>query len=167
MSCSYTGYHFGAPYPDATCCDGYLWDLDSCDDDNMLTSGGDTPCPSCNLVKWLEYLIEDLNTGFSGTIDPDNQAYHMLTRAIFNLKDIHSLTDIAKALNTITLTLPYWSSTSDLNDFPDMDISWPWPLTSVKLTSHEKITLCSKAKPAEGFTLKNNLWLKKNLNSHL
>ena len=42
--------YFGAIYPDACCIDGYLWDLDSCDSpgSNLLTSGGDDPCPFCN-----------------------------------------------------------------------------------------------------------------------
>ena len=47
--CDYTGYDFGAPYPDSCCIDGYLWDLDSCDEPGGgLRSGGDIPCPRCN-----------------------------------------------------------------------------------------------------------------------
>lgn len=47
--CGYTGYEFGAGYPDSTCIDGYLWDLDSCDEPGGgLTVGGDIHCPSCN-----------------------------------------------------------------------------------------------------------------------
>lgn len=53
MSCGYQGHHFGAWYEDATCIDGYLWDLDSCDHDNMLTHGGDIPCPACNTAKYV------------------------------------------------------------------------------------------------------------------
>lgn len=49
MSCGYTGSHFGAYYPDAICIDGYLWDLDSCDEPGgPLFSGGETECPCCN-----------------------------------------------------------------------------------------------------------------------
>lgn len=46
--CGYTGHDFGAPYPDSTCIDGFLWDLDSCDEPGGgLTHGGDIPCPQC------------------------------------------------------------------------------------------------------------------------
>lgn len=44
---------FGASYPDATCIDGYLWDLDS-DDNGLLTIGGEDPCPFCNTEKLIE-----------------------------------------------------------------------------------------------------------------
>lgn len=51
---------FGAHYPDATCIDGYLWDLDSCEGDGMLHSGGDYPCPYCNAGEFLDYLKDDI-----------------------------------------------------------------------------------------------------------
>ena len=50
--------HFGASYPDATCIDGYLWDLDSYEN-GFLTIGGDDPCPFCNTEKWLELVLEN------------------------------------------------------------------------------------------------------------
>lgn len=41
--------YFGASYPDAVCIDGFLWDLDSCDEPGgPLYQGGDSPCPFCN-----------------------------------------------------------------------------------------------------------------------
>lgn len=47
--CGYTGYEFGGGYPDSTCIEGYLWDLDSCDEPGGgFTHGGDIPCPKCN-----------------------------------------------------------------------------------------------------------------------
>ena len=50
---------FGANYPDARCCDGYLWDMDSWDEELQgFTIGGDEPCPVCNTEKWLEEVIE-------------------------------------------------------------------------------------------------------------
>jgi hypothetical protein len=56
MSCGYEGSHFGAYYPDATCIDGYLWDMDSCDEPGGgLHRGGDIGCPSCNTKQFLEY----------------------------------------------------------------------------------------------------------------
>lgn len=54
--CSYHGPGFGANYPDAMCDDGYLWDLDSCDEPGgALMSGGDIPCPNCNTREYIEY----------------------------------------------------------------------------------------------------------------
>lgn len=56
MSCGYTGYDFGAHYPDSICIDGYLWDLDSCDEPGGdLFSGGDIGCPCCKPGEFLEY----------------------------------------------------------------------------------------------------------------
>jgi hypothetical protein len=46
--------HFGARYPDARCIDGYLWDLDKCDGD-QLYGGGNDPCPFCNTEAFIEY----------------------------------------------------------------------------------------------------------------
>lgn len=64
-SCGYEGSHFGAAYNDATCINGRLWDLDSCDN-GMLTSGGDIPCPNCNTEEYLRDAATDLNEGISG-----------------------------------------------------------------------------------------------------
>lgn len=56
MSCGYEGAHFGARYPDATCIDGDLWDLDSCDEPGgPLHNGGDIPCPACNTQAYVEW----------------------------------------------------------------------------------------------------------------
>ncbi|KAF1065248.1 hypothetical protein DX980_20060 [Burkholderia gladioli] len=64
MSCGYQGKHFGASYEDACCCDGYLWDLDSCDEPGgPLYRGGDIPCPNCNLDEFVEYHTEDTWAG--------------------------------------------------------------------------------------------------------
>lgn len=54
--------HFGARYPDACCIDGYLWDLDSCQDEGditCLTSGGDDPCPVCNTKNYIKNFIDN------------------------------------------------------------------------------------------------------------
>lgn len=54
--CDYQGRHFGASYEDATCIDGYLWDLDSCDEPGgALSNGGDVPCPQCNGDEYKAY----------------------------------------------------------------------------------------------------------------
>lgn len=58
--CEYQGKHFGAVYEDAGCRDGYLWDLDSCEEPGgPLYSGGDIPCPSCNSEEYKRYVAED------------------------------------------------------------------------------------------------------------
>ena len=56
--CDYTGSHFGASYPDACCINGYLWDLDSGDEDGF-TNGGDLPCPACNTAEYLNDAREE------------------------------------------------------------------------------------------------------------
>lgn len=55
LGCNYEAPTFGARYPDGTCIDGYMWDLDSGDGDGMLDCGGDEPCPWCNTVEFLEW----------------------------------------------------------------------------------------------------------------
>ncbi|USX34860.1 hypothetical protein NH673_16815 [Pseudomonas putida] len=57
--CDYQGRHFGAPYPDAQCVDGFLWDEDSCDvPGGPLLSGGDIPCPKCNAEAYADHQRE-------------------------------------------------------------------------------------------------------------
>ena len=64
LGCNYEAPTFGAHYPDGTCIDGYMWDLDSCDEPGgPLFSGGDMPCPYCNTVEYLEWC----DVGFSGS----------------------------------------------------------------------------------------------------
>lgn len=64
-SCGYEGAHFGAHYNDATCIDGYLWDLDSYDDGELL-SGGELACPNCNTEAFLRQIATELNEGIEG-----------------------------------------------------------------------------------------------------
>ena len=60
IGCGIEFPHFGASYPDARCCDGYLWDMDSYESDlGGFTIGGDDPCPVCNKDKWLESVMEN------------------------------------------------------------------------------------------------------------
>ena len=46
---------FGAPYIDATCIDGFLWDLDKYED-GQLYGGGDIPCPFCQRDGFKEHI---------------------------------------------------------------------------------------------------------------
>lgn len=56
LGCNYEAPTFGARYPDGTCIDGYMWDLDSCDEPGGdLHSGGDIPCPWCNTTEHIEW----------------------------------------------------------------------------------------------------------------
>jgi len=59
--CDYQGIAFGAHYDDAMCHEGYLWDMDSCDEPGgALHHGGDIPCPKCNLAEHGRYLSDDV-----------------------------------------------------------------------------------------------------------
>jgi hypothetical protein len=50
---------FGATYPDATCIDGYLWDMDSYEEDaGGFTQGGEIPCPNCNKAEYDKYEFD-------------------------------------------------------------------------------------------------------------
>jgi len=53
--------YFGARYPDATCIDGYLWDLDKFED-GQLYGGGEEPCPFCNTETFIEQNLDEENT---------------------------------------------------------------------------------------------------------
>ncbi len=53
--------YFGAPYPDARCVEGYLWDLDKCTDDGGLYGGGEEPCPFCNSKEFVRHHTDSLN----------------------------------------------------------------------------------------------------------
>lgn len=46
---------FGASYPDATCINGFLWDLDKCDENGLISSGDNPPCPFCNTEAFIDY----------------------------------------------------------------------------------------------------------------
>ena len=75
--CTFDGPWFGAPYPDAVCIDGYLWDADSGgpgeDGIWLFDSGGEEPCPQCNTEASLRRVVDDLSTGHSGTLPNDQQ----------------------------------------------------------------------------------------------
>lgn len=50
---------FGATYPDARCIDGFLWDLDKCDDNGLYSSGYNPPCPFCNTEAFINYYVDE------------------------------------------------------------------------------------------------------------
>lgn len=50
---------FGAHYPDAGCFDGYLRDLDDCDDNGLVYEHDDNwPCPFCNTEAFIKQFAE-------------------------------------------------------------------------------------------------------------
>lgn len=66
LGCDYEAPTFGARYPDGTCIEGYMWDLDSCDEPGgPLYSGGDIPCPFCNTGAHIEYWDDHRPSGNS------------------------------------------------------------------------------------------------------
>lgn len=51
---------FGASYPDATCINGYLHDLDHCDiNGNLYQMSERIPCPFCNKDEFIESFSEE------------------------------------------------------------------------------------------------------------
>lgn len=51
---------FGASYEDGVCIDGFMWDLDSCEEPGgPLYQGGEIPCPNCNKEEFKDYMSED------------------------------------------------------------------------------------------------------------
>jgi hypothetical protein len=68
-TCDYECHDFGANYIDSCCIDGYLWDMDSCDEPGgPLFNGGDMPCPKCNTLEYLEQAKEEAESCVSGSI---------------------------------------------------------------------------------------------------
>jgi len=55
IGCGYEAPTFGASYPDGRCIAGFMWDLDSCDEDGLLSCGDDVPCPFCNTGAYMNY----------------------------------------------------------------------------------------------------------------
>lgn len=53
-------HYFGAPYVDAGCIDGFLWDLDSGSEPGQVDSGGEIPCPICNRQSYIDYIKDDM-----------------------------------------------------------------------------------------------------------
>lgn len=52
--------YFGAKYPDATCIDGMLYDLDKCDDEgNLYLSDDYIPCPFCNREEFIRIQTDE------------------------------------------------------------------------------------------------------------
>lgn len=68
---------FGASYPDARCIDGYLFDLDKCDENGNLYGDGDIPCPFCNTEEFIEYDPFSKEDEFYEGIEDEEKAKEM------------------------------------------------------------------------------------------
>lgn len=53
--------YFGARYPDATCIDGRLFDLDQCDENGNLYDIEGPPCPFCKTEDFIKHEAGDLD----------------------------------------------------------------------------------------------------------
>ncbi|WP_154124182.1 hypothetical protein [Grimontia hollisae] len=98
--CGYQGYEFGATYEDGICIDGYMWDLDSGgldeNGDSFLDSGGDIPCPKCNIKARVKYLSDEIfEMGYVSVDHP------LTTKMVKNI--LHSLPSNARRMAT-----KYW-----------------------------------------------------------
>lgn len=161
--CDYTGRHFGAPYDDACCIDGYLWDLDSGDRDG-LTSGGDIPCPQCNLDVYVATIADEaLDTAINGGLEPCAVLASYLLGV--RMRSLHGLEGFAAAARRGQIT-PIWFGGRIATD-PDVDtpvgrIAWPWPLPQAiasSLSAHELMRLMEIAgDPGPGFVATPEGW---------
>lgn len=147
--CDYTGHHFGASYEDACCIEGYLWDLDS-GDEGGLTSGGEFPCPKCNLTIYVANMADEaLDTAINDGVEP----CEVLARWLLNtrLRAFHGLGGFAEAVRQGQAT-PFWFGGRGANDphteKPLGRIAWPWPLPdsiASTLSAHEHLRLAELA----------------------
>jgi hypothetical protein len=146
--CDFSADMFGAPYQDAACVEGYMWDLDSFDD-GYLTSGGDIPCPKCNTEKWLERLLEDAQNDI-----PQSRQEHDLPACFWERAVIEALRlnpESARAFLTQLENIEILdlkdrvSSPSRPWDDPDNDQPdivwrrWPWPVRG--MSHHDLISI--------------------------
>lgn len=89
LGCDYEAPTFGATYPDGTCIEGYMWDLDSCDG-NDLIGGPEKPCPHCNTFEYLDYF----NVNGSGNAKQ---------RRVYLRKEARKIIEWAKKQSTFNL----------------------------------------------------------------
>lgn len=149
MSCGYEGTHFGASYPDACCIDGHLWDLDS-DDGGMLTSGGEIPCPACNLDAFVASFMADAEHEALNADAPTEPAA-LLARWLFmgRVFELHGIGGFAAAARRQQLQPLWFGGTGydpDLDNAPVGRIAWPWPLDeSLPVSAHLLLEAASLA----------------------
>lgn len=161
--CDYTGRHFGAPYDDACCIDGYLWDLDSGDRDG-LTSGGDIPCPLCNVDTYVGHMADEaIDTSINDGTEPCEVLAFWLLGS--RMRGMHGLGAFEAAVR-LGQTTPIWFGGKGAGN-PDVHppvgrIAWPWPLPQAidsTLSAHERMRLMEIAgDPGPGFVATHEGW---------
>lgn len=166
--CGYTGSHFGAFYDDAVCIEGDLWDLDS-GDGRILTSGGDKPCPRCNLAGVLATLEED---ALHQSLNQGDEPFVIITRALLNpaMRSMHGIEAFVQAGRQGVLnTLWFGGVGADdeggayTTETPLARIAWPWPISAHLITSaHDRLAIEEALKdvaPPEGFARTDGMLL--------
>lgn len=130
--CGYQLSYFGARYEDALCIDGYLWDLDSGDFEDGFTSGGETPCPSCNTAAFLESRLDDCRCSIAHNQTSSAQMWENVVRFAMKIEPRATaaflrhmppvfLHDHAKRV--------YEEAPADPEDEDFVILTWPWPIS--------------------------------------
>ena len=144
--CDYTGRHFGANYEDTCCIEGYLWDLDSGDEDG-LTSGGEIPCPQCNLDQWLRHTHEEAVHDAINVraIEPSALLLHWWLAP--RIQHMHGFGAIKRAAQMGLLDILWFGGNGYADNDPVGRITWPWPLPESRpLSAHQHIALHEAAR---------------------
>lgn len=90
---------FGASYPDARCIDGYLWDLDRCDENGLISSGDNPPCPFCNKEAFVDYYT-DIDDEELEQMNADNSLSEQDKKEILSSnRTKKDASDLAEAIN--------------------------------------------------------------------
>lgn len=143
--CGFTIPFFGAPYPDALCIEGYLWDLDSDDGDGYLTSGGEFPCPRCNAATLIEHRLRTLPDDIpqNGEATPA-EIWEDTLRACLQLAPQDTIRAVREAGAFCLLDIPGRIDSPERPD-PDPDLAdliwrdWPWRVPG--LSAHQAAAL--------------------------
>lgn len=141
--CGFTCRLFGAHYEDAICIDGHMWDLDSCDDDGGLTSGGETPCPRCNTSAYIDHVLEILE-GNVPSAGEKSSAEHWEAALKWSLELAPGPAG-AKLRSLQDIRLLDWpgrvaSPEDPAEDLPDLiERRWPWPVAG--LSAHQAVAI--------------------------
>ena len=142
--CGYTARMFGAPYDDAICVDGLLWDLDSAEE-GILTSGGEIPCPRCATKDWLRDVLESAKTDIPQPWDRTTPALVWERAVIYALDQSHDMAVSAlKAFEAFELLDHPGRVDAPERPFEDdpglVWRQWPWPVVGLSYHLRLEIT---------------------------
>lgn len=134
-ACNYSGYEFGGGYLDSTCIEGYLWDLDSCDEPGGgLMHGGEWACPRCNTRQFLSDAAENAGDGSCG----ESMFHPWCGATLWEGSLALAMRENKAETEAFLATLAPFTAT----DWPDrvavmegrapwdqtIDRTWPWPI---------------------------------------